>query len=57
MYCKHTLCKEHDDVDNDEKIIFFQIKENERYNVDFSDLHIINICNEGEKESIKKNKY
>jgi hypothetical protein len=44
------LCKEHDDVDNDEKIILFQIEEKERYNVDFSDLHIINICNEEKKK-------
>jgi hypothetical protein len=30
LYCEHTLCKEHDDVDNDEKIIFFQIEKKKK---------------------------
>jgi hypothetical protein len=45
------LCKEHDAVDNDEKMIVLSNKK-ERYNIDFTDLHIINICNE-ENESIR----
>jgi hypothetical protein len=49
LYCEHTLCKEHDDVDNDEKIPNRTKKEEEGYNVDFSDLHIINIYNEENK--------
>ena len=55
----YTLCKEHD-----EKMIFIWTEINKKktkwYNVDFSDLHIINICNEEKREkdmSIKKNNY
>jgi hypothetical protein len=40
------------------KLFSFEQEKKERYNVDFSDLHIINICNEeNEKDSVKKNKY
>jgi hypothetical protein len=30
LYCEHTLCKEHDDVDNDEKIPFLSNRTKKR---------------------------
>jgi hypothetical protein len=34
------------------KLFLFEQKKGEGYNVDFSDLHIINICNEEKEEQL-----